>query len=213
MSPTASACPTCNASLTAASARFCAYCGTALPQPERSAALAGEERTQARFAALREHPRLARLMRRSPSAASATAGYGCQAAFGVLFTAVAAMIGLTLLGSGFGGGSPKVVLLVPLLFVGVGVFVVAAGARRAQQLATAPTRRLPVRIADERVEVAGGGNDSRARTTYYVTVEDEHGRRTEYAAAADVAAAAAPDDMGIAYVKAFLLLDFQRVRV
>lgn len=216
MPASVTACPTCNAAVTAESAKFCRYCGTALPQLPEAAPLVGEARNRARFAALREHPRLAGLLQRSPSAAGVTTSYGCLAGFGVIFTTISLFITFGFAGavssSGFGGPS-AVVVIFPLLFVAIGIGVIVSGLRNASKVATAPTERIPVRIADERIQVSGGGKRTSASTKYFVTVEDEDGRRTEYQTTAEVAAAAAPDDVGIAYVKAFLLLDFQRLRV
>jgi hypothetical protein len=102
--------------------------------------------------------------------------------------------------------------LVCLFFVAVGVLVVASSMKKTAAFAAAPLERLQALVADKRTEVSGGG-DSAATTRYFVTLETGDGRRLEVGTAGKVAGKAVAGDVGIAYVKGGVLLDFERVQV
>jgi hypothetical protein len=204
-------CGGCGARVTKDEARFCDYCGAELPRlaPEPPRERSGSERFEDAFAALAEHPEYERLLAFTPSTSKVTMGYGCGAAFGVLF----AVVSLVIMGGFQKAGAPFPFSMFPFLFVGIGIFVVVFSLSRAAKFSKAPLGRRRARIAGERTRVSGGGENSSASTSYYVTLEYESGRREEFSTSGKVVGEVSEGDMGIAYLKGGHLLAFERLRV
>jgi uncharacterized protein DUF2500 len=171
-----------------------------------------------RFDALAKYPRLPELLRREPGARAQYFQGVATAAVGIIFAVIALSIFSTARSvTGFPPGDDhpfgNVFGLVCLFFVAVGILVVASSMKKTAAFAAAPLERLQVFVADKRTEVSGGGGDSSARTRYFVTIETREGRRTEVDATGKVAGKAVSGDVGIAYVKGGVLLDFERVQL
>ena len=171
-----------------------------------------------RFDALARHPRLPDLLRREPAAGAQYFRWGAAAAVGIIF----AMIALFMFSTArsvqtFPAGASHpfgtVFGLICLFFVAVGVLVVASSMKKTAAFASAPLERLQALVADKRTHVSGGDGDSAASTRYFVTLETREGRRLEVGTAGKVAGKAVAGDVGIAYVKGGVLLDFERVQV
>lgn len=170
-----------------------------------------------RFDALSRHPRLSDLVRREPGAGAQYFQGGAVAAVGVVFAVIALFMFSTAGNVSFhdetGQTFGNVFGLVCLFFVAVGVLVVASSMKKTATFAAAPLERLQALVADKRNEVSGGGDGSAATTRYFVTLETKDGRRIEVDTAGKVAGKAVAGDVGIAYVKGGVLLDFERVQV
>lgn len=203
-------CVQCGALPKNVAGQYCEYCGTELPKLPQSAGQSAtpEQSLQVRFQLLQQHAMLSELMRHTPSVTGMGMGMAGVVVFGGIFTA-AALFMATMTGAVFGP-----VALFPLLFVAVGIGIMFKGVTGAARLTRSPLQRELVTIVDERTDVSGGGSrHSRASTTYFATVQDATGRRTEYTVAAPVAGKIAPGDMGVVYLKADYMIDFQRVPV
>jgi hypothetical protein len=68
-------------------------------------------------------------------------------------------------------------------------------------------------ILDERTQVSGGGEHSSATTQYFALVQRENGERREFACRGEQAGKLATGDIGVAYIKADHLVDFERIDV
>jgi hypothetical protein len=197
-------CSQCGAPFRAAEERFCTYCGTQRPTPAPPPPTAAPDHS-ARFAAARAHASLRELMGRAPSTAGHTLGglftMGCL----VLFCVVAGTLVL-----GFNHAGAGLFAVVPCFIFGVGLFLlVTFGARMARFHGSELERKL-VRVLDERTDHSGGENST---TTYYVTLEGEDRRRSELRLEGSLAGKLTRDDIGLAYVKGDVLLDFARLEV
>ncbi len=192
-----------------ADAAFCAFCGAELPPVPVQSPPSRHDELEARFDALLAHPALERAKRKRPSGARVQAGNGLRTVFGLVFAAVGGTIGLAALGN----GAPGFFALIPLVFVGFGLWMAIKSAGKAASFAGARLRHLPALVAGERTEVSGGGQNSSATTTYFATIEFATGRRDEYEVHARLSGRLAPGDMGIAFIRGGHLLDFDRVAV
>jgi hypothetical protein len=85
--------------------------------------------------------------------------------------------------------------------------------RRLRSLREAPTRREIAVVVKERPDVGRRFGDRQARTRYYAMLQTRDGRRTECFVPASVVGRFAVDDIGIAYTKANVLVEFIRVDV
>src|SRR5262245_31628760 len=96
-----------------------------------------------------------------------------------------------------------------LMFIGGG----AGMAVREIRFHNLPIVRMVAVITKERTDVHGGGQHARATTTYYTTLQARDGARVEYRTPARLVGTLAIDDIGVAYVKGHLLVDFTRFDV
>jgi hypothetical protein len=229
-------CPQCGARIQRADGRFCEFCGyeLAAPAPAASPAgpvthpgahpdahpsahpnvgsgvgtvsAAGAISLAARFEAAQRHPELPELLRREPSVTRQMLGEGCSVAGLTLFTTLSS-IGLLV----FLTASRRSPLwVVPLFFVLLGLFLLAAATKRGSRIHAAPLARDLACVVDKRTEISGA--DSTTTTKYHATLERTDGQRTEYEVDGRVAGLMAQGDLGVAYTKAELLVDFQRLR-
>ncbi|MBK8178648.1 MAG: hypothetical protein IPK67_07105 [Planctomycetes bacterium] len=167
---------------------------------------AGAISLAARFEAAQRHPELPELMRREPSVTRQMLGEGCSVAGLTLFTTLSS-IGLLV----FLTASRRSPLwVVPLFFVLLGLFLLAAATKRGSRIHAAPLARDLACVVDKRTEISGA--DSTTTTKYHATLERTDGQRTEYEVDGRVAGLMAQGDLGVAYTKAELLVDFQRLR-
>lgn len=204
---TATHCPTCAAPIREESSKFCAFCGTKLPEAPRVVIEAWAPNSAKRFEAARQHPSTSRLTSLVPSTVSEMTSrwfIACACGALALFGAFVTITGLGARGStalpvGFG---------VALLLVG-GALTWGA-IQHARRFASAPVTRAIAVVADERVSVSGGKH---ASTTYYATFEFEDGARVEVEVGEELASGLAIHDIGMVYVKRGVLLGFSRIRV
>jgi hypothetical protein len=137
----------------------------------------------------------------SMAAVAAPTGF---ALFGVLFLVI--MIGVLI------EIKPPLWFAIPLvigslMFIGGGASMAVSGLR----FHNTPIVRLVAVIIKERSEVSGGGERGmRAHTTYYTTLQTRDGTRAEYATPDRLVGKLALDDIGVAYVKGHMLVEFTR---
>lgn len=201
-------CSHCGAPFREEDARFCSFCGTQrqLAQPAVVVAAApSAPNAIERFERAERHPRMAELLKRTPSTLGHGTSLGCSAGGLVVFCVVGILITITFAKNG-GGFS----LLFPLAITLVGAFMLAATLKRAARFTSAELRRTIALVVDERVSVSGGRH---AHTTYFATLEWKSRTRREFSVNARLAGKIAPNDLGVAYMKADVLLDFERLDV
>jgi hypothetical protein len=97
-----------------------------------------------------------------------------------------------------------------LMFIGGGTGMAVRGIK----FHNMPIVRLVAVITKERTEVSGGGEHGmRAHTTYYTTLQTRDGTRAEYVTPDRLVGKLAIDDIGVAYVKGHMLVEFTRFEV
>jgi len=195
-------CSHCAAPVQDARATSCPYCGTVLAPPAADplrAVVAPE-----RFAAAERASGYAALLRHTPSETRVLFGLGCATVF--LLGWIAMAVGMTVL---FLPAGPMA--LVPGGMAVLGVVLLVTHSSRAVGFARAPLERRLLVWRDERTEVDGGGKHRSATTTHFALLEDRDGRRLEVSCDERLAGAHAPGDIGIAFLRAGVLLDFRRV--
>ncbi len=204
-------CPSCAGAVPFPRPKACIYCGTALPgAAERPGLTAPDQAREERFESLAHHPAVSEILAgAAPCAAGEFVGLGFGVIFGLVFAAVAGFIYMR-------AGRmdvPGFFTLIPGIFVIVGLAIAGYSLFRVASFASAPLEKRAARVVDERIQVSGGGKNSSASTAYYVLLELRDGSRREYRTSSSVAGHAARDDVGIAFIKGGVLLDFRRVEV
>lgn len=214
-------CGQCGAPFRAAEERFCSYCGTQRPVPSAPPVAASTPPDRAaRFAAARSDPRLKTLRQHVPSTAGHTFGAAFSLVFLVGFCVIAALMASAFgafggtvghsIGGPAGGAGGALFGLVPLLILGVGIFMLVTVGSRLFRFQSAELERRLARVLDERIEVSGGEHST---TTYFTTLEWEDKTRREFQNHARLAGKITRDDLGLAYVKGDVLLEFARLDV
>lgn len=103
-------------------------------------------------------------------------------------------------------GSFAVMLVVlPVLFAGVILYMLTAGVR----FARAPIERVVAVVVDERTHVRRDSDGDRT-TTDYATLERRDGNRSEHPTTSQVAGQVTRGDIGVAYLKGKRLVGFRR---
>jgi hypothetical protein len=144
-------------------------------------------------------------MRRAPS----TLGYAVGGVFTMGFLVVFCIIaGAMMLGFSRSGAGP--ISIVPCLIFVVGLCTLATCGVRMARFHGASLQRKLARVLDERSEHSGDENSS---TTHYATLGWEDRRRIELRLKGSLAGKITRDDIGLAYVKGDVLLDFERLDV
>ncbi len=220
----ARACTNCGA-IPREEARFCESCGAELPAfdrdqeaspkasraPESTAAEDPLGDLAGRFEALDAHPDTATLLEVVPD----TSAYDKQLQFG-WFGALATIAVFVVLGLGlafvFGMMCPPL-MVVPIAFAGIAIYAVvnktkALGAYREGKL-----QRFPAAVADTRTSFAGGSGDENARTEHHVTLRFPDEVRREFLSFDQVPDKISVGDVGVAYLRGNVLIDFTRVDV
>ncbi|MFT7485901.1 MAG: hypothetical protein ACI9F9_001753 [Candidatus Paceibacteria bacterium] len=202
-------CSHCAAPALDSESRFCSYCGSELPRSEeRPTVSASPHETLAqRFKALDAHHGLDQMLQHQPRSSSVASGMYAQSIGGLLFTGIA--IGVSFL---FFTVAPPLAFI-PLIIVAIGLWITIGGLQRSANFRAAPLRRFSAALIDERVKVSGGGSNSSASTSYFATLQVPGGGRTEYQVSEDIASRVAPGDIGLAFAKDTVLLDFLVVPV
>lgn len=85
--------------------------------------------------------------------------------------------------------------------------------KKAREVRDAPVERLVAVVVKERQDFRRRFGDRRESLRTYVIVQTQDGQRREFFAPKDVVGRYAVDDIGIAYVKTDVLVDFLRVDV
>lgn len=204
-------CGQCGAPFRAAEERFCSYCGT--QRPKAPAPPPAEPDLAARFAAARAHAALATMMRHRPSMLGHVVGGVFSLAFLIVFCLFAGGFVLMIVPRVLGGDSVLfggIFCIVPVLILGGGLVMLWQMGRRMARFRSAPLERKLARILDERTEVSGGKH---SHTTYHATLEWEDRTRCEYTVSGPTAGKITRDDIGLAYVKGDVLLEFARLDV
>lgn len=199
-------CPTCAAPIREESSKFCAFCGTKLPEPEKVVVQAWAPNTRERFEAAARHPKTDELLKRTPSAAGQTAFYWMVATI----AGVTAGSALFLIGAGLtvsDQSSIPLLLGVPMLLVGG--LLCAGFTLKAKRFGAAPIERCIALVVDEDKRPRPGG-DGRT-VAHYLLLEQGSGERTEFEVPAETAATVARTDMGVLYTKRGVFVDFQRI--
>ncbi|MDF1839480.1 MAG: hypothetical protein P1V35_16550 [Planctomycetota bacterium] len=208
-------CERCAAQASRHDARFCEYCGAELPKAAgaRSPAQGAGGRAlnlEERFRALREHSDWARLQSFSPEDAGKASplAVGMGGLFLVMWIGIGGTVTMGFAATGFGP-----IVLFPLAILFFGLFAMLRGAREYQTFRNAPIIPCAALVVDERVQVSGGGKNSRATTKYFTTLEMENGKRSEFNTIESAAIQACPGDVGVAYLRNKTLVYFERVPV
>lgn len=197
-------CPHCSAVLRQSGARTCEYCGAVLARsaqdpPERGAQVAELVRS------VRSHPDFSRWLAFEPPRTSHVRSSAFGVFFGLLFAAVAVMVALT--GSMVAG--PLVV--VPLLFVGAGLWLAWKSLVRTRRASQGAIERLPAYVLDKRVKLYGDGTEGPPQPVTYATLELENGERREVRLPDRQSGLLALGDYGLAFFLDRHLLEFKRV--
>jgi hypothetical protein len=201
-------CTHCGATAERHDSRFCTYCGTELPRPAEPAPIVVSRHgdVEARFEALERRPELASAGSHRPSTAKHSLGAAGGIVGAGMFVVVAAVMTM-----GFAGVAGPCAIA-PLAFVGIGIALLVHQVSRGVKFTQAPLRHEPALVVDERMKVSGGG-ESQARTQYFVSLQKRDGGRREFEADARLAGALTEGDMGVAWFKADVLVDFKRLPV
>ncbi|MDZ4772416.1 MAG: hypothetical protein SGI72_04700 [Planctomycetota bacterium] len=203
MSSPITKCPQCGAR-PRSSAKYCEFCGTQQPLAPLADSPAVESHEQ-RFERLERDIAFTTSMQKRPSAAGPVANSAFAALFMAGFIVLAGMMTFA-----FAPAGPLMLLPLFILLVGVVLFLRTLG--KGAQLATSELIAQPAIIAGERTRV-DGGSDGPGHTRYFVTLEARDGKRTEFNATGSLVGRVKEGDIGVAYIKADYLLDFERVRV
>jgi hypothetical protein len=202
----ARSCSNCGAASRGPTARFCEYCGAGLPRPEAPPPPSPFGDVPARFAALREHADYQAALAETPSDTAQVLKLGGGIAFLLIFVMIAGFMSVIFLSV-----CPPLGL-VPVGILIVGVIGLVQHMAKASRFSSAELSRVPALVVDERTTISGGG-DSPSRTQEHVTLEFEDGRRQEYDATGKLAGLVTAGDMGVAFLRADVLLEFRRIRV
>lgn len=180
----------------------CPYCGTVLDKPtiDPLRAVVAPER----FAAAERAPAYAELMRLEPSPTRHLLGFGCQSVFLILW-----MLGTFVMTMLFLPLGP--LALVPAGMGIFGIVLVARHSTRTLRFAQASLERRLMVWRDERTEVSQGDEDGSSSTTHFALLEGRDGQRVEVPCSGSLAGQHAPGDIGIAYLRGDVLLDFRRI--
>lgn len=200
-------CSQCGAVAGRLDARFCDFCGTELPRLESEAAAPAPTPfvdTEARFRMLAEHVDYAELMRVEAKEPAA----GLLNLF--VLIGVVVVTGLTLAIASAAFFAPAAIFFLVLAAALIALLVSSNARTRAY--ARSPLQRFPALVVDERTKVQGEGS-SASRTGYFTTLQLQDGERREFRTRESVFAELTGGDIGVAYVKAGLLIDFGRVSI
>ena len=102
-------------------------------------------------------------------------------------------------------------LAVPVIMIVIALAMVAS----AVKFAKAPVRRAVFAVVDERIDVSSSSTGRRqshaTRTRYYATLQARDGSRIEYETYDWLAGRIAAGDIGVAFTKGDMLIDFLRL--
>lgn len=203
MASSSTNCPHCGARPRSVR-EFCEYCGGLLPGGESTTASAAVESHAQRFERLVGHPSFAKLLNQRPSAA----GSGANSIVGAVFIAAFIVATALMLLERRPAGA---LILGPIAILVFAVVMLVRVIKRGRRLATSELVAHPAIVVGERTQVDGGGEGSR-HTRWFVTLASRDGQLTELATSRSLTGRVTAGDIGVAYVKADHLIDFERVR-
>ena len=189
-------CPNCAGVVRDASRRSCEYCGAALPDP------VGPPSIAERLEAVERSPEVARWLVEPVELDVPVRRYVFRAVFGLIFAGMALFMV-----EGF-ATTMGPVAVVPALFVALGLWMTVSAISKWMRVSRAAVVRRPAAVVDRRAHVQGDGDG--VHTSYHATLEFAHGERTEFALRGPQLGTTTVGDVGLAYLKADLLLDFRR---
>lgn len=205
MSRPDTSCPECGARQRRSGARYCAYCGIALPESALGAAPASAEDSRARlFEAMRQSQEMAEALAHEPPTTGVRRGMGFGLLFIGIWTAGALFMGMMAL-RGRSMGAPAALAIMPFAMAALGVLGFFQLKRKARRFAAAPLAKEPAIVVGKRTIV---GEDS---SQEYAALEFEEGDREEFALAGKLAGDLAQGDMVVAFIKDGMLLDCRRL--
>lgn len=111
-----------------------------------------------------------------------------------------------------GDFSTENLVILALVLAAFGV-AIALKLRKANAVRAMPAERFVAVVVKERFDLYRPFNDRRHNTQHYVVLQARDGLRREFIAPSRVVSKFAIDDIGIAYVKRNVLVDFIRVDV
>jgi hypothetical protein len=216
-------CESCGAEI-ASDRTVCEYCGS---QVQKSAPVQTVGKVQATgnvFAAIRQSP--AYRDRNAPERISKLPQPGAAqtivpVVFGCFFTMVSLVILTGFLGvggfimnvAGPVGAIPMVMAIVPLGFVGLGIFLIITTMRKRSKYTTAPVMAQSAVAIAKRTAISGS-KDTAVSTSLFMTFEFEDGSRVELRPVAEhLFGQIAEGDAGVLFSRADVALDFDRVRL
>ncbi|MFO1010845.1 MAG: DUF2500 family protein [Planctomycetota bacterium] len=218
-------CPTCAAPIREESSKFCAFCGTKLPEPEGPIHVvveSQETRTQDRLAAAAAHPSIPELIAFTPWMPPPPTQFtiqpwvirlaGSVIALGGLGLAALGVASLILLARREQDPSGGVVLIVFGMLgflVGVATFPLSYLWRPTPAKPAPELQRFIAIVVGERTETTGSQYGTSTR--YYVTFEFAGGERREYPVGGPFAGTIKENDVGMVYVRGANLLEFRRL--
>ncbi len=201
-------CPNCGAAAARVDARYCEYCGRALPAPAAPPAPASPfGDVAARFRALDAHPDLPRLLAENPSAPELASERLMTIVSLLVFGAVGLFVSI-----GFFAVCPPLGLL-PVAMIVIGAYALLRHVAKTSAASRAPLERRAALVVDERTKITGGGEHTSARTHYFATLQFTDGSRREFDVFDGLAGRITPGDVGVAYSKGEYLIEFGRVSV
>lgn len=162
------------------------------------------------FDAAQRSPRYAEWMSFTPDTSST--GYVVLLAFLAVFTGVCGCMSVL-----FILGGPMA--LIPMAMAAAGAFAFFSVLARKRKFEAAPLERVVVLIREENTEVSvshthqhtrnGSHREARVRQDHFVLLELENGDRQSHQVDAELAHAVTKGDVGIAYLKGGVMLDFK----
>lgn len=201
-------CPLCGGKQKTLRQGKCDYCGSPLASSAPPTTDSGASDLGSRFLALEAHPRYAELLEHEPDIARHLTGGTCVLAFLSLFTVTAggfALAGLVAVSTVGPFGIPFI--LIPGAMAAAGGFGIVTTLRKVERVKSAPWRRVPALVLGRRTEVRS------ERSHAFLSLEFADGARQEYPAQGSILGRLADGDMGVAYLKADTLVDFERLPV
>ncbi len=200
-------CANCGAVPTRGAANFCDSCGAELPRDGAPPPPTPFVDTEERFRLLAEHEDYERLMSLEADVPSERSVHLLQLLAGVTLLGT---VGLLIAGFTAAFFAPLAVALV----VGLGIllFSLVDAVTRRQRYAKAPLQRLPALVLEEHTRFTGGGREE-VSTQYTTTLLLQDGKRLEVRTVKEVVGRVTRGDIGVAYLKGGLLIEFGRVAV
>lgn len=201
-------CPLCGGKQKTLRQAKCDYCGSPLASSAPPATDTGAIDLGSRFLALEAHPRYAELLEHEPDLARHLTGGTCILVSLSIFTVTAAGFALAGLGAAFAVGPFGIpFILIPGVMAAVGGAAIVTTLRKVGRVKSAPWRRVPAQVIGSRTEVRNESSRS------FLSLEFADGARQEYLAEGSLLGRLADGDMGVAYLKADNLVDFERLPV
>ena len=189
-------------------ARFCEYCGSALPSAQPAPRPAEPTADLAtRFRALRVHPELEQLLEATPEAPELVQ----ETAVGLIALLVFGLIGL-FVAVGFFTICPPLGVI-PLALILFGAIAMTRRFAKTRAALRAPLETRPALVVEARMKLEGEGEYTSARTRHLATLLFEDGERRELDVLERVAGRLSSNLLGVAYLRGDTLIAFEPLSV